>query len=74
LSVQDISTIFYKSVQLTGYADNTNIMERTNRPISEVYEELKERAKEVGLNINVEKTRSDGTKQEDEDEEDEEEK
>jgi hypothetical protein len=30
-------------------------MGRTRRAISEVYGELKERAKEVGLNINVEK-------------------
>jgi hypothetical protein len=31
-------------------------MGRTKRAISEVYGKLKERAKEVGLNINVEKT------------------
>jgi hypothetical protein len=55
LSLQTKSTIFYKSVQLIGYADDINIMERTKRAISEVYSELKETAKEVGLNINVEK-------------------
>jgi sorting nexin-29 len=58
LSVQVTSTIFYKSVQLIGYADDINIMGRTKRAISEVYGDLKERAKEVGLNINVEKTKS----------------
>jgi hypothetical protein len=32
--------IFYKSVQLTGYTDNINIIGRTKRAISEVYKEL----------------------------------
>jgi sorting nexin-29 len=58
LSVQVTSTIFYKSVQIIGYADDINIMGRTKRAVSEVYGELKERAKEVGLNINVEKTKA----------------
>jgi hypothetical protein len=43
LSVQVLSVIFYKSVQLTGYADNKNINGRKKRAISEVYKELKER-------------------------------
>jgi hypothetical protein len=43
-------------VQLIGYAD-INIMDRTNRAISEVYGKLKDRVKEAGLNINVEKTK-----------------
>jgi hypothetical protein len=38
------STIFHKSVQLIGYADDINIMGRTKRVISEAYGELKERA------------------------------
>ena len=58
LSLQVQSTIFYKSVQVIGYADDINIMVRTKRAILEVYGELKERAKEVGLNINVEKTKA----------------
>jgi len=58
LSVQTTSTIFHKSVQLIGYADDINIMGRTKRAISEAYGELKERAKEVGLIINVEKTKA----------------
>ena len=33
-------------------------MGRTKRAISEVYGELKERGKEVGLNINIEKTKA----------------
>ena len=58
LQVQVESTMFYKSVQLIGYADDINIMGRTKRAISEVYGELKERAKEVGLNISVEETKA----------------
>jgi len=55
MSAQVKSTIFYKSVQLVGYADDINIMGRMIRPVSEVYEELKERVKEVMVNIRVEK-------------------
>jgi sorting nexin-29 len=51
LSVQTTSTVFHKSVQVIGYADNINIRGRTQRAISEVYGEVEERAKEVGLNI-----------------------
>ena len=58
LSVQTTSTLFHKSVQLIGYADDINIMGRTKRAISEAYGELNERAKEVGLIINVEKTKA----------------
>ena len=43
LSVQTTTTIFYKSVQLTGYADDINIMGRTKRAISEAYGKLRER-------------------------------
>jgi len=45
-------------VQIIGYVDDINIMGRTKRAISEVYGELKERAKEKGLNINTEKTKA----------------
>ena len=41
LSVETKSTIFYKSVQLIGYADDINIMGRIIRALSEVCEELK---------------------------------
>jgi hypothetical protein len=56
LSVQTTSTVFHKSVQLIGYADIVTNMGRTKWATSEVYGELKERAKEGGLIINVEKT------------------
>jgi sorting nexin-29 len=57
LSVEIKSTIFYKSVQLIGYADDINIMGRKKSQFSEVYEEPQERAKEVGLNITVKETK-----------------
>jgi hypothetical protein len=53
MSVQLNSTIFYKSVQLIGYADGINIMGRMKTAVSEVYEELKERAKKAVVNIRV---------------------
>jgi len=58
LSVEIKSTIFYKSVQIIGYADDTNIMGRMRRAPSEVCKALKGRATEVGLNISVEKTKA----------------
>jgi uncharacterized membrane protein YkvA (DUF1232 family) len=45
-------------VQLIGYADDINIMGRIIRALSEVCEELKGTAKEVGPNISVEKTKA----------------
>jgi len=53
-----MSIIFHRSVQLIGYADDISIVGRTKRAISDVYGELKERAKEVGLIINVDKTKA----------------
>jgi len=58
LSVQPTSTVYYKSVQLIGYADDINVMGTTKRAISAVYGELRESAKEVGLIINVDKTKA----------------
>ena len=55
--VQTTSTIFHKSVQLIRHADDINIMGRTKRATSAVYGELKERAKEVEIIINVEITK-----------------
>ena len=44
-------------MQLVGYADDTNVMGRMEIAVSELYKDLKERAKEAGLNIRVEKIR-----------------
>ena len=49
------STVFYKSLQLIGYAGDINFTARRKRGVSE---ELKERGKEVGLNIRVEKKKN----------------
>jgi hypothetical protein len=49
-------TVFYKTVLLTGYVDHINIMGRTNGAVCDVYEELKERATEAGLNIRGKKS------------------
>jgi len=45
-------------VQLIGYAGDINIMGGTKRAVSDVYCELKERAKEVGFIINGDKTKA----------------
>ena len=47
-------------MQLIGYADGMNIMDRTKRAVSDIYTygELKERAKEVGFITNVDKTKA----------------
>jgi GTPase len=42
-------------VQLTGYADDINIIGINKRTVSELYEELREIAKEAGLNIGAER-------------------
>ena len=60
MSVQNTSTIFHKSVQLIGYAGDINIMVRIMSAVSDVYCELKERAKEVGFIINGDKTKRTG--------------
>jgi len=54
------STVFHKSLQLIGYSGDVNVTGSKKRAVSE---ELKERGKEVGLNIRLkEKNRKSGTK------------
>ena len=57
MSVKPTATILHNSVQFIGYADDMNISFRTKRAISDVCGELKDRAKEVGLILNVAKTK-----------------
>jgi len=47
--------IFYKSVQLVGYADNRNIMGRTKRAISEVYKKLRDKKQHNSTNVKKKK-------------------
>jgi hypothetical protein len=56
-------TVLNKSLQITGYADDINIIGINKRVVSEVYEELKERAKEAGLNMRTEKQKTQVTVQ-----------
>lgn len=51
-----VTNIEYRG--LKGCADDINIMARRKRAVSEVYEGLKEGAKELALNIIVEKTKA----------------
>jgi len=54
------STVFHKSLQLIGYTGDINITGSKKRAVSN---EMKERGKEVGLNVRVKKkNRSNGTK------------
>ena len=50
-------TIFYKSVQLLGYADDIDIVGRSQRAVVEAFTAIEEEAKRVGLEVNEEKTK-----------------
>uniref|UniRef100_A0A8D8XZ49 Craniofacial development protein 2 n=1 Tax=Cacopsylla melanoneura TaxID=428564 RepID=A0A8D8XZ49_9HEMI len=49
-------TIFNKSTQICAYADDIGLIARTKPRLVEVFKELEEKAKEVGLIINDKKT------------------
>uniref|UniRef100_A0A0K8TJE5 Reverse transcriptase domain-containing protein n=3 Tax=Lygus hesperus TaxID=30085 RepID=A0A0K8TJE5_LYGHE len=49
--------IFYKSTQLLAYADDINLMARTVRSLEEAFESLSQAAAEMGLQINMDKTK-----------------
>lgn len=50
-------TILTKEQQLVAYADDINIIGRSIRAVKGSYETLKEKAREMGLEINVSKTK-----------------
>jgi hypothetical protein len=50
-------------LHLTGHADDINIIGINKRAVPEVHEELKETAKEAGLNIRAETTKTQATVQ-----------
>jgi hypothetical protein len=51
------STFIYKSIQTAAYADNVNIMARTQQDLKNTYILLEQNAKKVGLQINTTKTK-----------------
>ena len=50
-------TIFTKSVQLVGFADDIDIIARKFETMAETYIRLKSEARRIGLVINVSKTK-----------------
>lgn len=51
-------TLVYKSVQIAAYADDINIMARTERELKDTYKCLVQSAREVGLEVNATKTKA----------------
>ena len=50
-------TIYTKSTQLLGYADDIDIIGRTERAVIETFVKIKEKAMSVGLAVNESKTK-----------------
>ncbi|XP_058127717.1 uncharacterized protein LOC131291223 [Anopheles ziemanni] len=50
-------TIFWRSIQLLGYADDIDIVAINKRTVAETYAGLKSEAQRVGLQINTSKTK-----------------
>jgi sorting nexin-29 len=55
--IQTNGTIFYKSVQLLAYADDIDIIARSQTALKEAFLLLERAAGEMGLKINEEKTK-----------------
>jgi hypothetical protein len=55
--IQTNGTIFYKSVQLLAYADDIDIIARSQAALKEAFISLERAAGEMGLKINEEKTK-----------------
>lgn len=56
-AIDTSGTIFRKSVQLLGFADDVDIIARNFETMVATYVRLKEQAKRIGLNINATKTK-----------------
>jgi hypothetical protein len=52
------SIVIYRSLHVTGYADNVNILGRSRMAVNEVYTAPENKAKTVGLNINTVNTKA----------------
>jgi sorting nexin-29 len=50
-------TLIYKSIQVVAYADDVNIMARTQQDLKSTYILIEQNAKKVGLQINTTKTK-----------------
>lgn len=57
IPVDPKGTLLNKSAQIVGYADDLNIMARSQLKSKEIYEDLERAAKEIGLQINEDKTK-----------------
>jgi sorting nexin-29 len=55
--IQTNGTIFYKLVRLLAYADDTDIIARSQTALKEAFLSLERTAREMGLKINEEKTK-----------------
>lgn len=55
-SIDQRGTIFNKSTQICAYADDVAIIARTKQRLVELYKEIEERGKEMGLIVNEAKT------------------
>jgi hypothetical protein len=53
--IQRTDTVFYKSVQLLAYADDTDIIARTPIALKEAFLTLERAARKMGLQINEQK-------------------
>ncbi|XP_036320783.1 uncharacterized protein LOC118735233 [Rhagoletis pomonella] len=52
-----LGTIYYKSVQLLAYADDTDIIGKKNREVCPDFSKLDKEAKRMGLVVNDDKTK-----------------
>lgn len=57
MSISLNSTLINKSSQIAAYAYDINMMEKSITAAKEVYIKLQDRAREIGLNINIKKTK-----------------
>jgi len=61
--IQMSGTVFYKSVQLLAYADDTDLIARSRTALKETFLSLERAAGEMGLRINEKKTKYSTTRE-----------